>query len=79
MRRATIAVLTAPVLIYRRFLSPLFPPVCRFQPTCSEYALDAFRIHGPVRGLGLTAKRLCRCHPFTRLGGSQGFDPVPPK
>jgi putative membrane protein insertion efficiency factor len=79
MRRATIAVLTAPVLFYRRFLSPLFPPVCRFQPTCSEYALEAFRIHGPMRGLRLTAKRLCRCHPFMWLGGSQGFDPVPPK
>jgi len=77
--RAAVAVLTAPVLFYRRFLSPLFPPVCRFEPTCSEYALDALRIHGPFKGLALTAKRLSRCHPITWLGGSQGFDPVPPE
>lgn len=79
MRRAAVALLTAPVLFYRRFLSPLFPPVCRFEPTCSEYALDALRIHGPFKGLALTAKRLSRCHPITWLGGSQGFDPVPPE
>jgi uncharacterized protein len=79
VRRATVALLTAPVLFYRRFLSPLFPPVCRFEPTCSEYALDALRIHGPLKGLALTAKRLSRCHPITWLGGSQGFDPVPPE
>ena len=78
-RRAGIAVLTAPVLFYRRFLSPMFPPVCRFEPTCSEYALDALRIHGAVKGTILTAKRLSRCHPITWLGGSQGFDPVPPE
>jgi putative membrane protein insertion efficiency factor len=79
VRRAAVALLTAPVLFYRRFLSPLFPPVCRFEPTCSEYALDALRIHGPLKGLALTAKRLSRCHPITWLGGSQGFDPVPPE
>lgn len=79
MRRAVVALLAAPVLFYRRFLSPLFPPVCRFEPTCSEYALDALRIHGPLKGLALTAKRLSRCHPITWLGGSQGFDPVPPE
>ena len=79
LKRAAVALLTAPVLLYRRFLSPLFPPVCRFEPTCSEYALDALRIHGPLKGLALTAKRLSRCHPITWLGGSQGFDPVPPE
>jgi putative membrane protein insertion efficiency factor len=79
LARAAVALLTAPVLFYRRFLSPLFPPVCRFEPTCSEYALDALRIHGPFKGLALTAKRLSRCHPITWLGGSQGFDPVPPE
>ena len=77
--RAAVAVLSVPILFYRRFLSPLFPPVCRFEPTCSEYALDALRIHGPFKGLALTAKRLSRCHPITWLGGSQGFDPVPPE
>ena len=78
-RNALVAVLAAPVLFYRRFVSPLFPPVCRFQPTCSEYALDALRIHGPLKGLALTARRLSRCHPIPWLGGSQGFDPVPPE
>ena len=79
MRRGAVATLKAPILFYRSFLSPLFPPVCRFQPTCSEYAIDALHLHGPVHGLALTAKRLARCHPFTWLGGSSGFDPVPPK
>ena len=79
LARAAVVLLTAPVLFYRRFLSPLFPPVCRFEPTCSEYALDALRIHGPFKGLALAAKRLSRCHPITWLGGSQGFDPVPPE
>jgi putative membrane protein insertion efficiency factor len=54
-------------------------PVCRFQPTCSEYALDAVRIHGPLKGVALTGRRLLRCHPISWLGGSSGFDPVPPK
>jgi uncharacterized protein len=79
MRRATISVATAPILFYRAFISPLFAPVCRFQPTCSEYALDAIRAHGASRGIVLAARRLARCHPFTWLGGSSGFDPVPPK
>ena len=79
MRRATVATVRAPILFYRSILSPLFPPVCRFQPTCSEYALDAVHVHGPLKGIALTAKRLSRCHPFTWLGGSSGFDPVPPK
>jgi len=77
--RVAVAVLTAPILFYRRFVSPMFPPVCRFDPTCSEYALDALRAHGPFKGLVLTARRLSRCHPLTWLGGSSGFDPVPPK
>ncbi|MEI9929718.1 MAG: membrane protein insertion efficiency factor YidD [Rhizomicrobium sp.] len=79
MRRITVAAVRAPILLYRALLSPLFPPVCRFQPTCSEYALDAVHVHGPIKGMGLTAKRLSRCHPFTWFGGSSGFDPVPPK
>jgi len=74
-----VKLLTAPVKFYRRFISPMFPPVCRFEPTCSEYALDALHIHGPVKGLWLTLKRLSRCHPITWLGGSSGLDPVPPK
>jgi putative membrane protein insertion efficiency factor len=79
MRRTAVTVLTAPVHLYRMFVSPLFAPVCRFEPTCSEYALNALHTHGPLRGIALTAKRLLRCHPFTWLGGSSGFDPVPPR
>ncbi len=67
----------APIRFYRRFLSPLMPPSCRFAPTCSAYALEAIAEHGAGRGLGLALRRLARCHPFTWLGGSSGFDPVP--
>jgi len=71
------AVLIAPIRFYRCFLSPLFPPSCRYSPTCSRYAMDAIALHGPVRGLALALRRIARCHPFTWLGGSSGFDPVP--
>jgi uncharacterized protein len=74
-----VAVLTAPIRVYRRFLSPLFPPACRFEPTCSRYAIEAIETHGAWRGLGLAIRRLARCHPITWLGGSSGFDPVPPR
>ncbi len=77
MTRLMTHLLCAPILFYRRFLSPLMPPSCRFQPTCSTYALEAIRMHGPARGLYLAVKRLLRCHPISWLGGSQGFDPVP--
>ena len=73
MRRLFISLLTAPILFYQRFISPLTPPVCRFQPTCSAYALEAIRRHGPVRGLWLAVRRLLRCHPW----GGSGYDPVP--
>ena len=63
------------VVGYRRFISPLLPPVCRFAPSCSEYALEALRTHGAVRGLWLAARRLARCHPFN----PGGYDPVPPR
>ena len=66
-------VLIVPVLGYRRFISPLIPPRCRFAPSCSEYALEALRQHGAARGLWLTVRRLARCHPFH----PGGYDPVP--
>ncbi|MBE6687761.1 MAG: membrane protein insertion efficiency factor YidD [Ruminococcaceae bacterium] len=62
-----------PILLYRRFISPLFPPCCRFTPTCSQYALEAFRKHGALKGLCLTIWRLLRCNPFSK----GGYDPVP--
>jgi uncharacterized protein len=66
-------VLMAPVIGYRRFLSPLLGPRCRFFPSCSEYTLEALRRHGAARGLWLSVRRLARCHPFH----PGGYDPVP--
>ncbi|MCP3968156.1 MAG: membrane protein insertion efficiency factor YidD [Lentisphaerae bacterium] len=60
---------------YQQAISPWFPRCCRFEPSCSEYALQAFRIHGLFKGLALTVWRLMRCQPFCRGGN----DPVPPK
>jgi putative membrane protein insertion efficiency factor len=54
--------------IYQRFFSPLFPPRCRFYPTCSEYALQSIAFYGPVCGLGKALWRLLRCHPLSRGG-----------
>lgn len=77
LRAVVLAVLLAPVYFYRWVVSPLLPHVCRFTPSCSIYAIAALRLHGPWRGLILAMRRLLRCHPFTLLGGSSGFDPVP--
>ncbi|WP_341327545.1 membrane protein insertion efficiency factor YidD [Methylotuvimicrobium sp. KM2] len=63
------------VRFYRLVISPLLPPSCRYQPTCSEYAIEAITRHGPFKGLWLTLKRLGRCQPW----GGHGYDPVPPK
>ena len=78
-RTLAIIALSLPIHIYRFTLSPLLPGRCRFHPTCSRYALDALVEHGPVKGLWLSFRRLARCHPISWLGGSSGFDPVPPR
>ena len=61
------------VRFYQLVISPLFPPRCRFQPTCSAYALEAIRLHGGLKGGWLAIKRVARCHPW----GGNGYDPVP--
>ena len=71
--RLLVAILVAPIRFYQRFISPLTPPSCRFTPTCSQYALEALRKHGPLRGLYLAVRRILRCHPW----GGSGYDPVP--
>lgn len=69
MRAVAIALLKA----YKRCISPLLPPACRFYPTCSEYAMTAIAKHGLLRGGILAAKRLSKCHPLN----PGGYDPVP--
>ena len=58
---------------YKLIVSPWLPSACRFTPTCSQYALEAFRRHGVFKGFYLTARRILRCHPW----GGSGYDPVP--
>lgn len=74
MRRALLALIRA----YRKYISPLRPPCCRFIPSCSAYALEAIQVHGAVKGGYLALRRLLRCHPFHRQK-SFVYDPVPPK
>ena len=64
---------TALITLYRRFVSPLFPRHCRYEPTCSAYALTAIETHGFLRGSKLALRRIARCHPFD----PGGVDPVP--
>ena len=79
LRRAGSTLLIAPIRFYRFLISPMLPPSCRFTPTCSQYAIEAIEKHGALKGLFLAARRLARCHPITWLGGSHGYDPVPPQ
>ena len=65
--------LTRLVLFYRKNISPLRPPCCRFVPTCSEYALEALEKYGALKGSWLALRRFLKCHPFHK----GGYDPVP--
>lgn len=73
--RWSVLPFVALIRLYQLTLSPFLGRWCRFQPTCSNYGLEAYRTHGPWRGTWLTAWRLLRCQPFSR----GGFDPVPPR
>lgn len=66
-------ILIAGINFYRGAISPHFPPVCRYTPTCSSYAIEALQRHGCAKGSLLALKRICRCHPW----GGSGYDPVP--
>ena len=65
------------IKIYRGAISPFLSPRCRFEPTCSRYAVHALQYHGLKEGSWLIAKRLMKCHPIERLGADSGYDPVP--
>jgi putative membrane protein insertion efficiency factor len=67
------SILVAGLRVYKRLVSPLLPPACRFAPTCSEYAAEAIEKHGLVRGVRLAAGRIVKCAPWH----PGGFDPVP--
>lgn len=72
MKKIISSILLLPIYFYRAVISPLFPPSCRFTPTCSQYAIDAIKKKGPFKGLYLAIRRILRCHPW----GGSGYDPV---
>ena len=73
MKQLLSNILILPIRFYQRCISPMFPPACRYVPTCSQYAIEAIKKYGPFKGLWLSIKRICRCHPW----GGSGYDPVP--
>jgi hypothetical protein len=68
------AAMRGAIRAYQLTVSPLLPPSCRYLPSCSEYAIEALARYGPLRGGGLSLRRVARCHPW----GGSGYDPVPP-
>ena len=73
LSKVVVWVLLIPIFFYQRCISPFTPPACRFTPTCSEYAKQALRKHGPIKGMWLAVRRILRCNPW----GGSGYDPVP--
>ncbi|MBN1415833.1 MAG: membrane protein insertion efficiency factor YidD [Bacteroidales bacterium] len=70
-----IKLLILPVRLYQYTISPLFPSSCRHYPSCSEYTINALKVHGILKGSILSIWRILRCNPW----GTSGYDPVPPK
>ncbi len=68
-------ILIIPVKFYQLFISPVLPQTCRHVPTCSNYTIEALKVHGPIKGGWLSMKRIAKCNPW----GTSGYDPVPPK
>jgi len=75
IRWILIRILMVPVYFYKYTISPMTPASCRHIPSCSEYAIDALKIHGPIKGIYLGTRRILKCNPW----GTHGYDPVPPK
>jgi len=73
LRRVLIFLLIIPVKLYQYLISPMTGGSCRYTPTCSSYAIEALKKHGPIKGLWLAIKRILSCHPW----GGHGYDPVP--
>ena len=73
IKSVLIWLLCLPIRFYQKCISPLLPPSCRYTPTCSQYAIEAIRKHGPIKGTGLAIWRILRCNPW----GGSGYDPVP--
>ncbi len=73
IRNGVTAILVFFIKAYRHYISPMFPPSCRYLPTCSAYTLEAVQKYGPIKGAWLGTKRILRCHPFHE----GGYDPVP--
>lgn len=73
IRKGASTLLILPIRFYQLAISPHTPAACRFTPTCSQYAIEAIRKHGPIKGLGLAIWRILRCNPW----GGSGYDPVP--
>jgi putative membrane protein insertion efficiency factor len=72
LQKWTTVLFLSLIRAYQLLVSPLLPPACRFTPTCSEYAINAIRRHGPLRGCFMAAWRILRCHPLS----DGGYDPV---
>ena len=73
LNQLVVKLLILPIKFYKYAISPHLPSACRYTPTCSQYAIEALKKHGAIKGSILTIKRLCRCHPW----GGSGYDPVP--